>query len=229
MPNVWLPEDILPGFREFGLSFYWKCNQVARMALAALSMGLGLDDADELTRVHSGRYNQLRLLHYPPIRAAEIERQKSARMPAHTDWGSITLLFQDDCGGLQVEDPHVKDRFVEATPIRNALMVNIGDMLMRWSNGESELGFSPDLKLTTTTDYLKSTLHRVTLPPLSDRFVGQDRMTKERYSVAYFLTPDMDTVVQCMEECRKMTGAVKHEPIGAEDYLRMRAKLQYEA
>ena len=135
MPNVWLPEDTLPGFREFGLSFYWKCNEVAQTILTALAIGLELDSADALTAVHSGHYNQLRLLHYPPIPAAELENQTSARMPAHSDWGAITMLFQDDCGGLQVEDPHEKGKFDDAPPIKNALIMNIGDMLMRWSNG----------------------------------------------------------------------------------------------
>lgn len=137
MPNVWMPEDILPGFSEFGLSFYWKMNEVAKTILTALAIGLGLDSKDALTKVHSGIYNQLRLLHYPPIRAAELENETSARMPAHSDWGSITLLFQDDCGGLQVEDPYVKGKFDDAQPVKNALIMNVGDMFMRWSNGES--------------------------------------------------------------------------------------------
>ncbi|THZ31551.1 thymine dioxygenase [Aureobasidium pullulans] len=211
MPNVWLPEDTLPGFGEFGLSFYWRCNAVAQTILTALAIGLELDSADALTKVHSGDYSQLRLLHYPAIRAEELEKQTSARMPAHTDWGSITLLFQDDCGGLQVEDPNEKGKFTDATPIKNGLMMNVGDMLMRWSN-----------------DYLKSTLHRVTLPRLSDRFEGEERLTRERYSIPYFLTPDMDTVVQCMDECKSLTGPPKYEPIKAGEYLTMRAKLQYE-
>ncbi|KAI5263807.1 thymine dioxygenase [Aureobasidium subglaciale] len=134
MPNVWLPEDVLPGFRDFGLSFYWKCNTVAQKILTALAIGLQLENADTLTQVHSGDYNQLRLLHYPSIKAEELEKQTSARMPAHSDWGSITLLFQDDCGGLQVEDPREKGRFIDATPIKNGLIMNVGDMLMRWSN-----------------------------------------------------------------------------------------------
>lgn len=56
-------------------------------------------------------------------------------MPAHSDWGTITMLFQDDCGGLQVEDPNQEGHFVDATPMANALVMNVGDLLMRWSNG----------------------------------------------------------------------------------------------
>lgn len=58
-------------------------------------------------------------------------------MPAHSDWGSITMLFQDDAGGLQVEDPRNPGSFIDATPMKDALVMNVGDLLMRWSNGAS--------------------------------------------------------------------------------------------
>lgn len=110
---------------------------MARKVLAAMAVGLGLDDANYILKFHSGHNNQLRLLHYPPIPAAELENDKAARMPAHTDWGSITMLFQDECGGLQVEDPHASGMFMDATPIKGALIMNVGDLMMRWSNGGS--------------------------------------------------------------------------------------------
>ena len=46
------------------------------------------------------------------------------------------MLFQDDCGGLQVEDPNVSGKFIDAEPIEGALVMNVGDLLMRWSNGK---------------------------------------------------------------------------------------------
>lgn len=72
------------------------------MILKAMAVGIGLDDEDYFLRYHSGHENQLRLLHYPPVPAAAIEEGSMTRMDAHSDWGSITMLFQDDCGGLQV-------------------------------------------------------------------------------------------------------------------------------
>jgi isopenicillin N synthase-like dioxygenase len=75
------------------------------------------------------------LLHYPAIAAAELESGRAARMPAHSDWSSITLLFQDECGGLEVEDPNQPGEFVAVAPIEGACVVNVGDLLMRWSNG----------------------------------------------------------------------------------------------
>jgi isopenicillin N synthase-like dioxygenase len=69
-----------------------------------MALGIGLDDQEFFAPSHPGHNNQLRLLHYPPVPAANIEDQPSTRMAAHSDWPSITMLFQDDCGGLQVYD-----------------------------------------------------------------------------------------------------------------------------
>lgn len=104
-------------------------------------MGIGLEDAGVLTMCHSGHNNQLWLLHYPQVAAGEVESGRVARMPAHSDWSSITLLFQDDCGGLEVEDPHAPGTFIPVTPVKNACVVNVGDLLMRWSNG-NRIGLS---------------------------------------------------------------------------------------
>lgn len=116
--------------------FYWQCFSTAKELLRAVAIGIGLEDQDFLLRFHSGENNQLRLLHYPPVETEKLSSNAMARMPAHSDWGSITMLFQDDCGGLQVEDPNTPGSFVNATPMRRALVMNVGDLLMRWSNGE---------------------------------------------------------------------------------------------
>jgi isopenicillin N synthase-like dioxygenase len=133
-PNQWLPEESLPGFRDFMLRFYWECFRVGGEILQALAIGLDLDE-NHLLEKHSGHNNQLRLLHYPPISAGAIESNRAARCPAHTDWSSITMLFQDDCGGLEVEDITSLGSYIPATPIKNAIVMNVGDLLQMWSNG----------------------------------------------------------------------------------------------
>lgn len=138
-PNIWLPELVLPGFRSFTTEFYWACHAVAEEILRCIAVGLELDDPETLNRFHSGHNNQLRLLHYPEVAAEEMEAGKVTRIGAHSDWGSITMLFQDDCGGLEVEDPRKEGSFVPATPVEGACVVNVGDLLMRWSNGESTI------------------------------------------------------------------------------------------
>lgn len=134
-PNVWPPSEVMPEWRPFMTSFYWTCFEAAKKILRALALGIGLKDENQLLNFHSGHCNQLRLLHYPPIPAKAIEGGKFARMPAHTDWSTITLLFQDDVGGLQVENPHQPGQFIDIEPVPGTLVMNVGDLLMRWSNG----------------------------------------------------------------------------------------------
>jgi len=117
------------------LKFYWECSKASHDILTAMGTGLKLSEPEFFLKFHSGHNNQLRLLHYPPIPASDLLNGTSARMPAHSDWGSITMLFQDDCGGLEVEKPDVPGEFLRATPYKNAIIMNIGDLLMRWSNG----------------------------------------------------------------------------------------------
>lgn len=71
-----------------------------------------------------------------PIAAEEIESGQKERLGSHTDFGTITLLFQDDCGGLEVEAPGEPGKFIKATPVENALVMNVGDLLQYWSNGK---------------------------------------------------------------------------------------------
>ena len=135
MPNVWLPQEVLPDWRPFMTEFYGTCWEASQQILKALAIGIGMEDENHLLRLHSGHYNQLRLLHYPPVPVAAVEGGKMSRMPAHTDWSTMTILFQDDCGGLQVEDPHAPGKFIDVPPVPGTLVVNVGDLLMRWSNG----------------------------------------------------------------------------------------------
>ncbi|OAP63775.1 hypothetical protein AYL99_03002 [Fonsecaea erecta] len=226
-PNVWLPEDVLPGFRAFTTRFYWECSEVARSILSAIALGLDLDE-DFLLRFHSGHNNQLRLLHYPPVKAASLASAAVARMPAHTDWGSVTLLFQDDCGGLEVENPHNPGHFMTATPIKNAIVMNVGDLLMRWCNGKKDRLKREKIFDKTMIDYLKSTLHRVTLPPEQDRYTGSEQLTRRRYSIPYFVSPDSDSLIECLPACTDASHPVKYAPVKQEAYRLLRAKAQYQ-
>ncbi|KAI9889681.1 MAG: hypothetical protein M1814_005082 [Vezdaea aestivalis] len=206
-PNVWVPEDTLPGFKQFMTKFYWSCAEVAQRILKCIALGLGIDDESLLLKSHTGLNNQLRLLHYPPVAAELVRAGKIARMPAHSDWSSITMLFQDDCGGLEVESPETPGQFLAAKPIKNTLIMNIGDLLTRWSN-----------------DKLKSTSHRVTLPPNQ----ADERMTQARYSIPYFVAPDPDAVVACLPNCSDKESPSIYEPITQAAYCQMRAAAHYE-
>ena len=78
------------------------------------------------------------------------------------------------------------------------------------------------------TDILKSTVHRVTLPPRQDRFTGDERMTRARYSIPYFVSPEGQSVIECLPSCADEKRPVKYKPIVWDDYRLMRASMQYE-
>ncbi len=84
-PNIWPPPDVIPGWREFMTQFYWECEAASKQIMKVLALGLGLEESF-FDSFHSGHNNQLRLLHYPPVPAAELEQKKKERIAAHTDW-----------------------------------------------------------------------------------------------------------------------------------------------
>lgn len=73
----------------------------------------------------------------------------------------------------------------------------------------------------------KSTLHRMTVPPLADRIQGEGRTTRERYSIVYFVGANPDAVVECLPAYVDDRKSPKYEPITQQAYCDMRAKVQY--
>ncbi|XP_026661411.2 2-oxoglutarate-Fe(II) type oxidoreductase hxnY isoform X6 [Phoenix dactylifera] len=111
---------------------------------------------------------------------------------AHSDYGLLTLLATDDVVGLQVcKDKDAQPQIWEfVAPLRGALIVNLGDMLERWSNC-----------------IFRSTMHRVVLN-------GQDR-----YSVAYFVEPSHECLVECLPSCHSEANPPKFPPVTCGSYL----------
>eukprot|EP00300_Choanocystis_sp_HF-7_P024143 c25549_g1_i1.p1 GENE.c25549_g1_i1~~c25549_g1_i1.p1 ORF type:complete len:594 (-),score=120.73 c25549_g1_i1:61-1680(-) len=105
----------------------------------------------------------------------------------HTDYGICTLLYQDGVGGLQVQSSERK--WLDAIPLPGSFVVNIGDMMQRWTNHR-----------------FRSTIHRVKSNP-----------SKDRYSIPFFVNPGVDTLVECIETC-KGDGAI-YKPETCESIL----------
>ncbi|KAL7645595.1 UNVERIFIED_CONTAM: hypothetical protein RMT77_003981 [Armadillidium vulgare] len=120
----------------------------------------------------------LRLMHYPPI-PFEIP-ENSARCFEHTDNGTVTVLFQDNMGGLEVKTRN--NEWVQAHPVPGALFINIGDMLQKFTSGR-----------------LRATLHRVLIPE------EERRKRCPRKSVIFFLIPDNDVILKPFEEPKDET------------------------
>lgn len=210
MFNIWPPADTIPGFREFFVEFYKILNGVEASLLTSIATGLGLPP-DYFDACHKDRSNQLRLLHYPPFEAELLETGKAECITAHSDFGTITLLFQDEVGGLEIEDQKQSGVFHPVPYIPGTMVVNIGDMLTRWTNDE-----------------LRSTIHRVRTP--SETVVDEKtglRMTKRRYSIPFFIGADGPTIVDCVPTCFGPDRPKRYEPIRADAYFNMRMNALY--
>ena len=202
-------------FRDAMRTFFGQCKEMHRLIMGALARGLGLDEGFFDDYVKQGD-NTLRLLHYPPVKKSVFGKNKGqVRAGEHSDFGSVTLLFQDERGGLQVRGPG--GGWEDVKPIEGACVVNAGDLLQRWSN-----------------DFLKSTMHRVVEPPLKETAKaaytdeGEDAEYPARYSIAYFCNPDFDKWIEALPGTwGGEMGEKKYEGINSGEYLVQRLSATY--
>src|SRR6266540_4625183 len=126
-PNLW-PEN-LHGFRETTEQYFNAILKLARTVfqIFALSFGMPEDFFDDKT---DRPIATLRLLHYPPHIAPE--RNDLVGIGEHCDYECFTILAQDEVGGLQVQNAN--GDWIGAPPIPGTLVINIGEMLSRWTN-----------------------------------------------------------------------------------------------
>lgn len=103
-PNRYPPEDVIPGFHDFTQEFFWEAHALGLDILRCIATGLGLPE-NYFASYHEDADNLFRLIRYPPVERAAMLAGTTARTTPHTDYGSITILFQDNVGGLEVEDP----------------------------------------------------------------------------------------------------------------------------
>lgn len=206
-PNHWPDhfDDEGKDFKEIMLSFFDRCKNLHFQIMSAIALGMRLP-VNFFDKFIDNGDNNLRLLHYPAVRK-DIFHQNPDQVPAdeHSDYGSITLLFQDRHGGLQVCSP--KGTFVDVIPIADSIVVNAGDLLARWSN-----------------DTIRSTRHRVIEPP---KPVEEDPSTNasdtypSRYSIAYFCNPNRNARIEALPGTfgELVQRDKKYEEIIAGEYL----------
>ncbi|MDB5829248.1 MAG: isopenicillin synthase family oxygenase [Variovorax sp.] len=195
-PNQW--PEWLPGFRPAMEQYVREVDALARhiVRLIAISMGM---EATALDHYFERPTTFLRALHYPPQPQSQPQSGDDQMGSApHTDYGIITLLAQDNTGGLQVR-PRGGD-WIDAPPIENTFVLNVGDMLARWSN-----------------DRFVSTPHRVI-----------NRSGDDRYSLPYFFDPAMDARIECLPTCTDAAHPPLYPPVAYGDYLMERLDKNYD-
>ncbi|KAJ3110996.1 hypothetical protein HDU96_006096 [Phlyctochytrium bullatum] len=200
--NRWPTHDAQ--FRTTMMRFYDIAHDLHLEVMRSIALGLGLGETF-FDKYCDKKDHNLRLLHYPEVPVSVFDNDGQARAGAHTDYGSITLLFQDDRGGLQVQSPDT-GAWIQATPIPGTIVINAGDLLSRWSN-----------------DVIRSTNHRVVSPP-PEKAANGGQVFPARYSIAYFCNPNMDAMIEGLPGIGE---AGKYEPVLTKAYMVKRLSATY--
>jgi isopenicillin N synthase-like dioxygenase len=181
-PNQW--PAVMPELAPT-LTAYMECvMDCGRRLLRGFAASLKLD-LDFFGPYFMKPLTRCSLIYYPP-QPLESDSEQFGVAP-HTDYGGLTLLSQDDTGGLQVRAR--SGQWVTAAPIADTLVVNIGDLMARWTN-----------------DRFVSTPHRVV-----------NSSGRPRYSVGVFFDPHYDSVIDPRE--LRPDDAPLYPPVTCGEYI----------
>jgi isopenicillin N synthase-like dioxygenase len=192
-PNNW--PRFLPALRPAYYRYYEEIGQCGAALLRAVALSLEVDEGF-FEKHYRKRLQRTQMIHYPP-QPPDLGADEFGVAP-HTDYGCITLLWQDDKGGLQVRDRKTR-AWIDATPISGTLVINVGDLLGRWSN-----------------DRFASTPHRVI-----------NRSGEERYSIASFYDPDFAAIVD-PRQLGASAAACRYQPVAAGEHILKRIADSFE-
>lgn len=144
--------------------------------------------------------DSLRFMRYHPRPAEDDAQVENIWARAHTDFGSLTLLFNQVVAGLQIKIPSGEWKYVK--PVPGGIICNIGDTLNFWSGG-----------------YFKTTVHRVVRPPA-------DQLNAHRIGAFYFVRPGDNAQIEVVDSpvLRRLGLYKKTEPVVGTDYVRQRVK-----
>ena len=164
--NLW---PNLPGFSAQMQAYHAAMSSLGADILGLLALSLDLPE-HWFAPFYEPSSGTLRLIKYPPHPVDAAANQIGAG--AHTDWGGVTILAQDDAGGLEVRT--VSGAWIEAPPIPGTFVVNLGDLMARWTNG-----------------VYASNMHRV----------KNNRSGRDRYSIPFFHAPFPRSLIEAIPTC----------------------------
>lgn len=188
-PNQWpesLGDDGLASFKSGTMTYYNSTLSLASDLLRVIALSLDLEES-YFDQFMDGAVATMRLLHYPS-QPKDADEKLTRGIGAHTDFGAITMLLQDEVDGLQVWDQR-NSTWIDVEPTKGALVVNLGNLMQRWTN-----------------EKFKSNVHRVI-----------NKSGKERYSIPVFVSGNPDYLVKCIETCRSAQEPAKYEPITVQE------------
>jgi len=183
-PNQWC--QTLPGWQEHMEEYFARMINLSTLLMQGIALSLDLNETF-FSSLIDNPMAILRLLHYPPHPVDANSKQLGCG--THTDWGCLTLLLQDQVGGLEV--CMTNGEWIQAVPIPNTFVVNLGDMMARWTN-----------------DYYQSTPHRVV-----------NRSGQERYSIPFFFDANYHALVECLPTCVEHDRPPQYPPITAGEHI----------
>lgn len=189
-PNQW-PADP-PDFRRLVYGYHEKMVTLSKQLLRGIALSLDLAE-DFFEGIMRDPISIQRLLHYPPQNGHA--DKDIIGIGAHTDYGNLTILAQDDVGGLQVMNRD--GDWVDGTPIRGAFVINIGDLIQKLTN-----------------DIYLANMHRVI-----------NTSGRERYSIPFFIDADFDAVIAPLPGCVSAANPQRYQPVtcGAHKFGRFKA------
>ena len=127
--NVW--PEFMPEFRAGLFTYFGEFRRIGDRIMTLLAMALRLEDEFFRTRFEDPL--SLCIANYYPPLSGENVRAGMVSLPAHSDYSCITMVVQDDVGGLEVLE-RSSQRWIAAPPIPGSFVLNVGDLLARWSN-----------------------------------------------------------------------------------------------
>ncbi|ALD22059.1 isopenicillin N synthase family dioxygenase [Hymenobacter sp. DG25A] len=191
--NIWPAE--VPTFHESTFTTYKTLEAAGKDVLRAIALYLHLPENYFDDKVRNGN-SILRPIHYYPIENPDSVPADAVRAAEHGDINLITLLMGASADGLQVK--RRDDKWIPITALPDQIVVNVGDMLQRLTNG-----------------VLKSTIHRVVNP-------AREKMNSSRYSIPFFMHPRSEMSLAALENCVTPENPKKEADITAGEFLNER-------